>query len=159
MGLQPATTIAPPTVVDAQPESTTTIAIKEPGKAGVGAATVSPTVKAVAGSLGGLVEAVCLQPIDVIKTRLQLDHSGRYHGIAGCARTITAEEGVAALYKGLTPFAAHLTLKYSLRFGTNSFFQSLMRDKVQCCCLHCVTSRVTFHVTSCVTNYLHRMAI
>lgn len=134
MGLQPATTIAPPTVVDTQPESTTTIAIKEPGKAGVLApsATVSPTVKAVAGSLGGLVEAVCLQPIDVIKTRLQLDNSGRYNGIAGCARTITAEEGVSALYKGLTPFAAHLTLKYSLRFGTNSFFQSLMRDQVPC---------------------------
>ncbi len=41
---------------------------------------VSPTVKALAGSLGGVVEACTLQPIDVAKTRLQLDHSGQYKG-------------------------------------------------------------------------------
>lgn len=41
---------------------------------------VSPTVKAVAGSIGGVVEACMLQPIDVMKTRLQLDHSGQYKG-------------------------------------------------------------------------------
>lgn len=44
---------------------------------------VSPTVKAVAGSLGGVVEACMLQPIDVAKTRLQLDHSGQYKGACG----------------------------------------------------------------------------
>jgi hypothetical protein len=32
------------------------------------------------GSMGGVVEACCLQPIDVIKTRLQLDKVGKYHG-------------------------------------------------------------------------------
>lgn len=42
--------------------------------------TVSPTVKAVAGSLGGIVEAVALQPVDVVKTRLQLDKTGHYKG-------------------------------------------------------------------------------
>ena len=41
---------------------------------------VSPAVKAVAGSLGGVVEACLLQPIDVAKTRLQLDKSGQYKG-------------------------------------------------------------------------------
>ena len=33
-----------------------------------------------AGSIGGAAEACCLQPIDVIKTRLQLDHVGKYKG-------------------------------------------------------------------------------
>ena len=33
-----------------------------------------------AGSAGGVVEALCLQPIDVIKTRLQLDNVGKYNG-------------------------------------------------------------------------------
>ena len=33
-----------------------------------------------AGSLGGTVEAIFLQPIDVIKTRLQLDKVGKYKG-------------------------------------------------------------------------------
>ena len=37
-------------------------------------------MKALAGSLGGVVEACMLQPIDVAKTRLQLDHSGQYKG-------------------------------------------------------------------------------
>lgn len=40
------------------------------------------------------------------------------------------EEGVRALWKGLTPFAAHLTLKYALRMGTNATYQTLLRDQV-----------------------------
>lgn len=32
------------------------------------------------GSMGGVVEACFCQPIDVIKTRLQLDHVNRYSG-------------------------------------------------------------------------------
>ena len=37
-----------------------------------------------AGSIGGAAEACCLQPIDVIKTRLQLDHIGKYKGKTVC---------------------------------------------------------------------------
>ena len=40
------------------------------------------------------------------------------------------QEGARSLWKGLTPFATHLTLKYALRMGTNAFYQSLLRDKV-----------------------------
>eukprot|EP01023_Acetabularia_acetabulum_P002323 TRINITY_DN10916_c0_g1_i12.p1 TRINITY_DN10916_c0_g1~~TRINITY_DN10916_c0_g1_i12.p1 ORF type:complete len:232 (-),score=23.83 TRINITY_DN10916_c0_g1_i12:8-703(-) len=90
---------------------------------------VSPAVKALAGSFGGLAEACCLQPIDVVKTRLQLDRVGKYKGIKNCGETIIAEEGVPALWKGLIPFATHLFCKYSLRMGSNAVFQSLLRDK------------------------------
>ncbi|GJV14904.1 mitochondrial succinate-fumarate transporter 1 [Tanacetum coccineum] len=80
-------------------------------------ATLIPAyVKALSGSLGGIVEASCLQPIDVIKTRLQLDRSGAYKGIIHCGSTTIKNEGVRALWKGLTPFATHLTLKYALRW-------------------------------------------
>ncbi|KAK7301140.1 hypothetical protein RJT34_12001 [Clitoria ternatea] len=41
-------------------------------------------MKAISGLLGGIVEASCLQPIYVIKTRLQLDRSGNYKGIVHC---------------------------------------------------------------------------
>ena len=51
-------------------------------------------------------------------------------GIWNCGSQIVEEEGVRALWKGLTPFAMHLTLKYALRMGTNAFYQSLLRDKV-----------------------------
>ena len=43
------------------------------------------------------------------------------------------QEGVASLWKGLTPFATHLTLKYALRMGTNAFYQGLLRDQVRRC--------------------------
>lgn len=91
--------------------------------------TLSPFVKSAAGSLGGTMEACCLQPIDTIKTRLQLDAAKQYSGIWNCGNTIIKEEGVRSLWKGLTPFAVHLTLKYALRMGTNAFYQSLLRDE------------------------------
>ncbi|KAL3700971.1 hypothetical protein R1sor_018993 [Riccia sorocarpa] len=86
-------------------------------------------MKALSGSLGGVVEACCLQPIDVIKTRLQLDHSKQYKGIWHCGATTAQQEGVRALWKGLTPFATHLTLKYTLRMGTNAVLQSALTDQ------------------------------
>lgn len=85
-------------------------------------------MKAISGSIGGIVEASCLQPIDVIKTRLQLDRSNIYKGIIHCGRTVAGTEGVRALWKGLTPFATHLTLKYALRMGSNAVFQSAFKD-------------------------------
>ncbi|KAF5476292.1 hypothetical protein F2P56_008023 [Juglans regia] len=90
--------------------------------------TIPPYVKALSGSLGGVMEASCLQPIDVIKTRLQLDRSGTYKGIIHCGTTIVRTEGVRALWKGLTPFAMHLTLKYALRMGSNAVLQSAFKD-------------------------------
>ncbi|XP_050215006.1 mitochondrial succinate-fumarate transporter 1 [Mercurialis annua] len=92
------------------------------------AAAIPPYMKAMSGSLGGIMEACCLQPIDVIKTRLQLDTSGTYKGIIHCGTTVANTEGVRALWKGLTPFATHLTLKYSLRMGSNAMLQSAFKD-------------------------------
>ncbi|KAI4307659.1 hypothetical protein L6164_030824 [Bauhinia variegata] len=87
-----------------------------------------PYMKAVSGSFGGIVEACCLQPIDVIKTRLQLDRTGNYKGIIHCGSTVARTEGVRALWKGLTPFAMHLTFKYALRMGSNAVLQSAFKD-------------------------------
>lgn len=90
--------------------------------------TIPPYMKAFSGSIGGVVEATCLQPIDVIKTRLQLDRTNTYKGIVHCGVTVSKTEGVRALWKGLTPFSTHLTLKYALRMGSNAMFQSLFKD-------------------------------
>ncbi|KAK9813085.1 hypothetical protein WJX72_008685 [[Myrmecia] bisecta] len=93
------------------------------------AVALSPFLKGFSGSMGGVVEATCLQPIDVIKTRLQLDKTGKYRGIYHCGSTIIKEEGTKALWKGLTPFATQLTIKYAMRFGTNALYSNLLRDK------------------------------
>ncbi|OQR92029.1 mitochondrial substrate carrier [Thraustotheca clavata] len=88
---------------------------------------VSKTLKTIGGMTGGFVEACALQPLDTVKTRLQL--SGTKDGAITIGRKIVAEEGVAALYKGLTPFIAHLVIKYALRFSTNEFYRGLLADK------------------------------
>lgn len=74
-------------------------------------------------------EAVCLAPIDTIKTRLQLDKNKQYKGVWHCGSTISRAEGVWALWKGVVPFSTHLTFKYALRMGSNSFYQNIFRDK------------------------------
>lgn len=88
----------------------------------------SPAIKAMAGSLGGLMEACLLQPVDTIKTRMQLNPV-LFPGIVSTGSSIVKTEGTKSLWKGLTPFATHLYLKYALRFGTNAGFQSLLMDK------------------------------
>ncbi|KAL3753595.1 hypothetical protein ACJRO7_000925 [Eucalyptus globulus] len=93
-----------------------------------GKRTVAPYIKAISGLLGGTVEACCLQLTDVIKTRLQLDKSGPHKGIAHCSATVAKTEGVRALWKGLTPFTTHLTLKYPLRMWSNAMFESKFKD-------------------------------
>ena len=90
---------------------------------------LAPWQKGLSGSFGGLAEACLLQPIDTIKTRLQLDHSGQYRGIIDAGRQISRTEGVPALWKGVTPFATQLFLKYSLRFSSQAFFAGLLRDE------------------------------
>lgn len=88
----------------------------------------TPAVKAFAGSLGGVVEAVTLLPTDVVKTRLQLDSAGRYGGIRDCFTQTLKGEGARALWKGLTPFATQMSIKYTLRMGTNAVYQNALRD-------------------------------
>lgn len=80
-------------------------------------------VKMAAGMTGGVAEACLLQPLDVTKTRLQLDRVGKYHGMVHCGKTIYRDEGGLALYKGLTPFLTNMVLKYALRFGSFAWFR------------------------------------
>jgi hypothetical protein len=57
-----------------------------------------------------------------------LDHAKAYKGIWHCGTTVVKQEGVRALWKGLTPFATHLTLKYTLRMGSNALLQTAFVD-------------------------------
>ena len=56
-----------------------------------------------ASSVGSVVAETVTLPTDVAKTRLQVQTSSRYSGFVDCLRTISAEEGVGALWKGLAP--------------------------------------------------------
>ncbi|CAH0515770.1 unnamed protein product [Peronospora belbahrii] len=78
--------------------------------------TVPVYVKMMAGMAGGVAEACILQPLDVTKTRMQLDRLGQYNGMMHCGKTIYKTEGGLALYKGLSPFVTNMVLKYALRW-------------------------------------------
>ena len=60
-----------------------------------------------AGGMGGVANWVTVFPLDVIKSRLQTAEIGRYHagtkGMIQCAKELISEQGVKALYKGLSP--------------------------------------------------------
>jgi solute carrier family 25 citrate transporter 1 len=83
--------------------------------------------KTVGAMAGGAMEAVCLQPLDVVKTRLQL--GGAQATLASTARNMLHQEGALSFYKGLTPFVTHLVTKYSVRWYFNEFFRGLLQNE------------------------------
>jgi len=56
----------------------------------------------VAGASAGLVEVLIMYPLDVVKTRLQLQKgTGNYQTVVGTFQTIIKEEGFGNLYRGI----------------------------------------------------------
>eukprot|EP00639_Heterosigma_akashiwo_P026994 CAMPEP_0194694104 /NCGR_PEP_ID=MMETSP0295-20121207/21031_1 /TAXON_ID=39354 /ORGANISM="Heterosigma akashiwo, Strain CCMP2393" /LENGTH=271 /DNA_ID=CAMNT_0039585319 /DNA_START=204 /DNA_END=1020 /DNA_ORIENTATION=- len=76
----------------------------------------------------GVIEALILTPLDVTKTRLQLDHAGRYRGMVDCGRQLVAAEGPRALYKGLAPWTWHVVLKNGSRYYFNAVYRQMLSD-------------------------------
>ena len=58
--------------------------------------------EAVAGAVSGALTVLLLHPLDVVKTRLQVQEAGshRYHGTVHAVRLIAKREGVRGLYAG-----------------------------------------------------------
>ncbi|SSD61081.1 related to Mitochondrial nicotinamide adenine dinucleotide transporter 2 [Saccharomycodes ludwigii] len=61
-------------------------------------------ITALSGAVSGFLAGVSVCPLDVAKTRLQVQNqSTYYHGIMGTLKTIVRDEGVRGLYKGVVP--------------------------------------------------------
>ena len=62
---------------------------------------------ALAGSLTGLIVWIATYPIDIIKTRIQVDNfkNPEYKGTLDCFRKSLKNNGFTGLYKGFTPCA------------------------------------------------------
>merc|ERR1719478_1258533 len=60
-------------------------------------------------------------PVDVVKTRLQMDGAGgsarQYAGSLDCAKKLAAADGPGALFKGLPPALVRQSTYGSLRYG------------------------------------------
>lgn len=82
-------------------------------------------IKTFGAMAGGVVEACSLQPLDVLKTRMQISGKGLFPTL----KTTLKNEGVTALYKGLSPFCTHLVLKYSVRWWFNDTYRKLLASE------------------------------
>eukprot|EP00434_Breviolum_minutum_P027829 symbB.v1.2.024615.t1/scaffold2344.1/size81749/2 len=65
--------------------------------------------------------ALC--PVDVVKTRIQLDPVKYQGGLLSVGRQVVAEEGAAVLTTGLGPTAAGYFVQGWFKFGGNEFFK------------------------------------
>ncbi|KAL2002645.1 hypothetical protein VTN02DRAFT_6315 [Thermoascus thermophilus] len=90
----------------------------------------SSWVESIAGFTAGVVSTVCLHPLDLIKTRLQVDRlSSRIGGSVRVVREIYQNEGgITAFYRGLTPNILGNSTSWGLYFLWYSNIKDMMRN-------------------------------
>ncbi|KAJ3571324.1 hypothetical protein NP233_g3824 [Leucocoprinus birnbaumii] len=74
-----------------------------------------------AGAIAGISEILTFYPLDVVKTRMQLD-TGKSKGLGGTFSSIIKEEGVGRLYRGLVPPLLLEAPKRAVKFAANDFW-------------------------------------
>ncbi|TFY65325.1 hypothetical protein EVJ58_g2050 [Rhodofomes roseus] len=75
-----------------------------------------------AGAIAGISEILTFYPLDVVKTRMQLETGKSQHGLVGSFRTIIREEGFGRLYRGLVPPLLLEAPKRATKFAANDFW-------------------------------------
>lgn len=83
------------------------------------------------GAIAGLTSALCLQPLDVLKTRLQERQSGRNRGgpvrmVQVCKEIMTKGQGVFNFWRGTTPTLLRNVPGVALYFVTLQHLQYLL---------------------------------
>ena len=87
---------------------------------------VTPAQYALLGACGAVCTAaahVVLTPLEVVKTRIQVDGDGGGAGPAALAARIVDEEGVGGLFAGAAPIAAGYLVNGFLGFGLTELFK------------------------------------
>jgi solute carrier family 25 folate transporter 32 len=91
-------------------------------------------VKAIAGSTAGAISTTLCSPLDVAKTRAQVQNvvgggaAHKYDGVLQALRTIYREEGVRGWYHGLTPSICSVAIFWSCYFPCYESFKTLLAD-------------------------------
>lgn len=82
----------------------------------------------ISGAFGALCCAYSGNPFDVVKIRLQTQKTGvnqQYQGVIDCLLKICKEEGILALWKGVTPALSSALLENSVLFSVNGMLKRL----------------------------------
>ncbi|AMD19784.1 HCL367Cp [Eremothecium sinecaudum] len=87
----------------------------------------------IAGAVAGVSEILVMYPLDVVKTRMQLQVSGaneppRYTGVIDCMKKIIAKEGPTRLYKGISSPILMEAPKRATKFACNDEFQKIYKN-------------------------------
>ena len=96
-----------------------------------------PAINLIAGGTAGLFEALCCHPLDTIKVRMQIYKraiSGggtavKPPGFIKTGKSIYAQEGFLALYKGLGAVVIGIIPKMAIRFSSYEFYRTLLADE------------------------------
>lgn len=80
------------------------------------------------GAIAGVSEILVMYPLDVIKTRQQLDTTGSYTGTIQSFKKIIAEEGVPALYRGILAPILMEAPKRATKFAANEKWGKFYRN-------------------------------
>ncbi|GBE87076.1 Mitochondrial 2-oxodicarboxylate carrier 2 [Sparassis crispa] len=75
-----------------------------------------------AGAIAGISEILIFYPLDVVKTRMQLETGKAKHGLLGSFQSIIKEEGFGKLYRGLVPPLLLEAPKRATKFASNEFW-------------------------------------
>jgi len=75
-----------------------------------------------AGAIAGVSEILTFYPLDVVKTRMQLETGKSSVGLVGSFKKIIAEEGAGRLYRGLVPPLLLEAPKRAVKFAANDFW-------------------------------------
>ncbi|KAA1466910.1 mitochondrial carrier [Dentipellis sp. KUC8613] len=80
-----------------------------------------------AGAIAGISEILTFYPLDVVKTRMQLE-TGKSKGLFGSFQSIIKEEGFGRLYRGLVPPLLLEAPKRATKFAANDFWGKTFRN-------------------------------
>lgn len=112
------------------------------------------TINALAGATAGLIAGVAVCPLDVAKTKLQIQGSfklpedrKRYRGISGTIHTIVKEDGIRGLYRGLTPMVVGYLPTWAIYF---SVYGKIQKPGGYYTPLHTMVSAVVAGATSTI---------
>ncbi|KAI0298333.1 mitochondrial carrier domain-containing protein [Multifurca ochricompacta] len=81
-----------------------------------------------AGAIAGVTEILTFYPLDVVKTRMQLERGKSTTSLLGSFRTIIREEGVGRLYRGLVPPLLLEAPKRATKFAANDFWGKIFKQ-------------------------------
>ncbi|MBW0480375.1 hypothetical protein O181_020090 [Austropuccinia psidii MF-1] len=87
-----------------------------------------------AGATAGVTELLCLYPLDVVKTRIQLQGKipipgqESYNGMVDCFQKIIKTEGFGRLYRGLVPPLMLEAPKRAVKFAANDFWGKTFKE-------------------------------